>query len=471
MGKYKTLGQNTLYSFIGAFGTKMIGFLMLPFYTKWLSPSDYGTTDLITVYASLLTSAVTLSMHEAIFVFPLNQKFQKQKEYFSTALASSVGSIIITLLVFFLLSLIGGYLAWKGAFFDNIWSIAFLFSTSYLQTLSQQFCRAIDRMKVFCLSSLLYAACTAIFALLLIPYFGLFGFIWSVGLSNIVAFLYSAFGVKVYKYISVRAVLVIRWMEMAKYAIPLIPNATIWWIISSLNRPFMEKYLGLSAIGIFAVANKFPTVVSAVLGIFSNSWQISVLQEYGNKTFKEFYSRISLIYIPLLVLVSCLLALISEWLIMSFIDEKFYEAWKYVPIISLAIVGMGLGGFVGGIFAAVKKSKYYLYSSIFGGVATLVFNILLIPYFGLWGAAVSFSLSHFAICLVRVYYSSKFIKNDKIGIITFYFLMNIILAVLVINKHILLSWVIFTILVSLFCYLNKSVIIESYNKIKLCSKN
>ena len=53
MGKYKTLGQNTLYSFIGAFGTKMIGFLMLPFYTKWLSPSDYGTTDLITVYASL----------------------------------------------------------------------------------------------------------------------------------------------------------------------------------------------------------------------------------------------------------------------------------------------------------------------------------------------------------------------------------------------------------------------------------
>lgn len=49
--------------------------------------------------------------------------------------------------------------------------------------------------------------------------------------------------------------------------------------------------------------------------------------------------------------------------------------------------------------------------------------------------------------------------------------MNIILAVLVINKHILLSWVIFTILVSLFCYLNKSVIIESYNKIKLCSKN
>lgn len=73
MGKYKTLGQNTLYSFIGAFGTKMIGFLMLPFYTKWLSPTDYGTTDLITVYASLLTSAVTLSMHEAIFVFPLNQ--------------------------------------------------------------------------------------------------------------------------------------------------------------------------------------------------------------------------------------------------------------------------------------------------------------------------------------------------------------------------------------------------------------
>lgn len=466
MGRYKTLGQNTLYSFLGTFGTKFIGFLMLPFYTKWLSTSDYGTTDLLTIYASLLTSAVTLSMHEAVFVFPLRQKFQKQKEYFSTALVSSLVSIFATLLVFFLLSWGARCFNWNGVFFNNIWSIAFLFSTSYLQTFSQQFCRAIDKMKVFCFSSLIYAICTALFALLLIPYFGLYGFVWSVGISNIVAFLYSSIGIKINKYISFKTIMLARWKEMLGFAMPLIPNATIWWVISSMNRPFMEQYLGLSAIGIFAVANKFPSIVCAILGIFSNSWQISVLQEYGNKTFKDFYARISSLYIPLLVLVSCLLSLASEWLTKSFVDKKFYEAWKYVPIISLAIVGMGLGGFVGGIFSAVKKSRYYLYSSIYGGIATLGFNMLLIPYFGVWGAAISFSLSHFVICLVRIYYSSKFVKNEKMSINVFYFFMNIVLVILVINKYILCSWGLFISLVFLFCLINKLVIFKVYNLIK-----
>ena len=49
MGKYKTLGKNSLYVMIGTFGSKFISFLMLPLYTRWLSVSDFGLTDLLTI--------------------------------------------------------------------------------------------------------------------------------------------------------------------------------------------------------------------------------------------------------------------------------------------------------------------------------------------------------------------------------------------------------------------------------------
>ena len=52
MNKYKRLGKNTLLVFIGNAGSKLIGLVMLPFYTSWLSVEDYGVTDIINVYVS-----------------------------------------------------------------------------------------------------------------------------------------------------------------------------------------------------------------------------------------------------------------------------------------------------------------------------------------------------------------------------------------------------------------------------------
>lgn len=323
-------------------------------------------------------------------------------------------------------------------------------------------------MKVYCFSSLLYAACAALFAFLLIPKFGLYGFIWSIVLANICGFIYSAISIRIHQYIGFSAIQMSKWKEMIDYALPLIPNATIWWVISSMNRPFMEHSLGLAAIGLFAVANKFPTLVSTVFGIFSNSWQISVLQEYHTPSFKDFYSKMSLLYIPLLILISCLLALFSEFLVSSFVDIKFYEAWKYVPIISLAVIGMGVGSFVGSIFSAVKKSKYYLYPTILGGVLTLVLNFLLIPWLGLWGASLSFVLSHFSICLSRVYYSHKIIKNNNWLKISLFFLGNIALALLVIEKLVFISWCVFIAMICVYFYFNymtlNQVVIKLKNK-------
>ena len=47
-----------------------MGFIMLPLYTSWLSPADYGVTDIMGVYAGLLLNVVACDVSDAIFVFP-----------------------------------------------------------------------------------------------------------------------------------------------------------------------------------------------------------------------------------------------------------------------------------------------------------------------------------------------------------------------------------------------------------------
>ena len=462
MGKYKTLGENSLYTFIGQIGSKVISLLMLPFYTRWLSVGDYGITDIITVYASLIMCIATLSMHEAIFVFPVNQSFERQKKYFSTAFASSLFSIAIVYFIFLLLYYGNKYIDVKNAFLDNLWFVATLFSTSYMQTFSQQFCRSINKMRVFCISGLLVTGLAAVFSFLCIPEYGVYGYILSYALANMIGFLYSFFVASEYKYVNTKDIDFGCFREMAKFAMPLIPNATLWWIISALNRPFMESSLGLGAIGLFAVANKFPGVVSMVLAIFSNSWQLSVLQEYGKENFDLFFNMISKFYIPIVILASGLLSLFCEQIFIWFVDDSFYSGWVYAPVMAIAVVGMSASGFYGSVFSAVKQSKYYLYSSVIGGIVTIVLNMVLIPLLGIWGAVLSFVMSHFAICGMRILYSFRFVNIHNLSVFVAFLLLDILLAIFVINGYTQFSYGCFVLMVIGFLFINKTSFVQVF---------
>lgn len=69
MGKYARLGKNTGLVFIGTAGSKLLSLLMLPFYTRWLTVSDYGSVDLITTYSGLMLGIISCSIFDSIFLF------------------------------------------------------------------------------------------------------------------------------------------------------------------------------------------------------------------------------------------------------------------------------------------------------------------------------------------------------------------------------------------------------------------
>ena len=62
MDKYGKLVSNTMLLSIGSFGSKLLVFFMVRFYTGYLTPADYGTAELITQTATLLIPLVTLGV-------------------------------------------------------------------------------------------------------------------------------------------------------------------------------------------------------------------------------------------------------------------------------------------------------------------------------------------------------------------------------------------------------------------------
>ena len=284
-----------------------------------------------------------------------------------------------------------------------------------LQQVVQQFTRCIDKMVVYSATGIVVTVMTAVCAFILIPKYAVAGYVWSMILAHFSAALFSFFASRSFVYFSFHKLSFFKLKEMLSYSVPLIPNGIMWWFVNSLNRPVMEGYLGLHEIGVFAVANKFPAILSVVFTVFATSWQISVLEEFDKDDYSVFFNRVfKLVFCTLLMTLLCL-TLCSKIIVQIFAKEAFFDAWMYIPLLTLGVLFSNVAGFCGVNFSAVKKSKYYFYSSIWGALTAIGMNFLLIPILGLWGACLSVILSFVVLAVSRMWYGWKYVKIDNIG--------------------------------------------------------
>ena len=435
MGRYSRLGKNTVLVFIGNAGSKLIGLLMLPFYTKCLSVEDYGITDIINVYVTFLLSVVSCCIAESIFIFPKGQIYEKQREYLSSGVAFLVIAFLITGIIFVGVSITADCYSIENSFTQNIWLIYALLIAQLCQQLFQQFARSIDRIMVFSVAGIVLTVSTALFSFFLIPHFGVVGFVLSLVLANWVTTAFSLFCSTAYRFISLSAISWGRCREMLLYSVPLIPNGIMWWLVSALNRPILEANGGMHAIGLFAVANKFPALLSMIFAVFSTSWQISVIEEYGKEGFNEFYNKICKYVVLMLVLVFIIITLCSKMLISIFASPEYIDAWIYIPILTLGTIFSAISSMSGAVFSATKTSKYFFYSSVWGAMTAVLLNFLLIPYMGIMGAAVSVLLSFVAMALSRIWYSRRYINLRN----NYSLLLMILLSTLILILTVYLS--------------------------------
>lgn len=408
--RIKRLGKNTFFVFLGNAGSAVIGMVMLPFYTRLLSTTEYGTSDIINTYALILHSFVSCCIAESIFVYPKNEIEENKIKYFSSGFLFAIFSFGICALLFSIISLGDRNNCYLGSFSQNIWWIWGITGSNFLKNYYQQFTRSIDKMKVYSMAGVVHAVSLALFAFILLPLYGLSGYLWSLVLSNIVTAVYSLLSSGAYKYFKIGGYDKDYLYKLLQYGVPLIPNSLMWWLVNGVNRPFIEANLGLAALGIFAVASKFPALLYTLYSIFNNAWGITIIEEFGKPDFNAFFNKM-INYIFLLILIcGCFIISSSKLIILLFAAPEYFEAWRYMPVLTLSFILQSFSGMIGGVFMGEKKSKFFFYSSIYGAITSLLLTYLSIHLFGLMGAPIAMAGAFLVMSLVRLKYAWKYIN-------------------------------------------------------------
>lgn len=113
--------------------------------------------------------------------------------------------------------------------------------------------------------------------------------------------------------------------------------------------------------------------------------------------------------------------------------KDFFVAWKYSSVLLVSIVFSALSGFLGSIFTAVKDSKIFAVSTVISAIVNCILNAILIPMWGIQGAAIATAISFFLIWFIRLICTRKYIKwriNLVVDIVAY-----VILVIQVVLEH------------------------------------
>ena len=93
------------YYAVGTFGSKVIYFLLVPFYSFFLSKSELGFYDLILASLTILTPIITIQISDAVYRElhdPANETLKSAKAFSSGFLVILIGLLVFACVAFFI---------------------------------------------------------------------------------------------------------------------------------------------------------------------------------------------------------------------------------------------------------------------------------------------------------------------------------------------------------------------------------
>lgn len=403
---YKKLLSHTLSMGVGQFSSKVLSFLLVPLYTAVLTTEEYGTYDLIVTTVTLLTPFLTLVISEAVMRFCMDKSYDPKHILTIGCLLTFAGTCVLG--IFF--PLISRIDTLGPAY--SLWLIAFFFVIN-IHTVLTQFLKGIEQVKFYSLCGIIstFLALTMNLVFLLAFEWGITGYFLATILSHLLVTLIIMGKIRIYRYLSnpfsiPRNV----YMQLLKFSVPMIPNSISWWISNSSCKYILLYFTSASVVGVFSIAYKIPSILTIVVAIFVSAFQISLFESFGTSEADSFFKNIYSSFVSLNVIVASGLIMFSKILAYLLYQKEFFDAWKVSCILIFAFVFNSLSTMLGTVYSAAKKTKFLFFSTVVGAGLNIILNLLIIPFLGMHGAAISALVSYVSICMLRIFNIKRHFK-------------------------------------------------------------
>ncbi len=390
------LGKGTLIYGLGEVVNRFLGFLLLPLFTAYLTPKDYGISSILNWIAFFLTPVFSLGIGAAM-----------APVYFGGSEPEHRTAVVWT--AFFLLLGSGAVLALLAVFFPTpISSLAFnteeyrdLVSlslwTTFFSILIVPFTLYFqfeEKAKWYVSFNIVTSLVFIVLSVLLVVLWGrgIRGWVEAGLVARIASFaLFASFPVRSLRF-HFRSDLC---RSLLSLGIPLIPSFAFLFVLQQGNRYILELYQGLNAVGIYTIGFNFGLVMNMFISALATAWTPFFMSYVDRQSeARELFGRVLTYYVIGFGALVVLFFIAARPVTILLTQEAFHGAYRAIGLTAGAYFFIG---FFNLLLPAVYYSKEVRYVTLVQGAAAALsvpVNLLLIPSMGLLGAALSLMIGN-----------------------------------------------------------------------------
>lgn len=399
--------NSSIYLFSNLF-SKGLSILLVPVYTRFLTPEDYGILDM---------GLITIQLFLLVFTFQLNQAIARyyfdKKEigiagtYAWNSILFGVISFIPLFGLFFLFDEgISTLLFARNDLVKIVWLLCplMLFQGGFF--LLQSVLRYSLQPKLEASLSVILTATSLALVLCFVVLFnlGAFGIVAALTISHALVF---TVGLILSRRSLNFQIDFIAFRELFSFSWPLIFSSLSVFMYTYIDRFMIRSELGLDEVGLYGVGSRIASVAVLVMSSLSAAVNPLVYRHYRDPDFQE---KISDLFNSILVFVSLTylgVVLFKGEILLLFTTPEYYASAVVIPFLVASAFISQFNMFLPGMEIA-QKTKLIAAIYFSGGVINLLLNYLLIPIYGIWGASVATVVTSLAVLVVRYFFSQTF---------------------------------------------------------------
>ena len=397
----KLVTKHTVIFSIGDIAQKAMGFLLLPVYMRCLSPDEYGALAMLSIIATIFGGMILQGMPTALFraySFDYSNDEKEQKDVISTAYAY----LLICSFIFYLILFLSTSF-WTDIFFkegDYTRFVRIVFITGFFSCASNiPFVLLRARLLSAWIAGIsigrVFIGASMTIWFVVFKDMGVEGVLMANLIISILVFFASPLiSIIIHKGFSLHISLK-KLKVMLLFGLPIVPGIFASWIMSSADRYFIEHFSTRTELGLYSIGFLFASILSvAFIAPFRKTWPAVFYPKAQEGDAKEVFSRFTTYFFIVGSIVTLGIICTSEHLLILMGPKEYWNAYIVVPILVIGIFLHGLQATINlGLFIE-NKTKYAPLIVICGAAANIIFNALLVPHFGMMGAAIGTLLAY-----------------------------------------------------------------------------
>jgi O-antigen/teichoic acid export membrane protein len=417
LGQKKEFIKDTFAYGLGSGIKKFIGLFLLPFYTRALTPADYGILDTLSTSIFFISTFLNMGLDSASGFYFFKGKDEKEK-----------GEILFTVFVLRLISVIPALIL---SFFSGQISLV-MFGTDQYTAVIFFSCILIPISLIVNEQSHLYRYYRSPWKYNFVTIVQSIASIIA-GISLVVILKYGVLGAQIASVISSLSVVVFSFFnfarkkytyrfnflwakKMIKYGFPLIWAGIASWFYVSSDRYFLLHYKNLHEIGYYSIGTTFSQPIGLISMAVQMSFTILFYSEYhkepdpakpnSRKLLKDVFS----LFLFVTVIVASFLSIFGVEIINTITTPDYILGALAIPLLTFSAI-FDQAFQITALGITLKEKTWYFTIII---VITAIFNVganfYFIPKYSFVGAGIATLLSYILYWALAYNLSQKFFK-------------------------------------------------------------